>query len=81
MTTIARLHNWTVCGEVLFGEVYNHPKFPDGVFIRTSYIKKIYWVNGPRVKTRNTIYKLRGRNLDPKMPSYLTLPSKRKGNY
>ncbi len=63
----ATLENWSVvsfCDEYtapeckkynLFGNVYNHPRFENGDFIYTSYIKE---VNGKIVQTYNTEYTL-----------------------
>jgi hypothetical protein len=68
---IVKLDEWAVYGVILIGDAYGHPKFPNGTKVQTSEIQKVYWVNGPRIKTRNTIYQLIGRNTDPKVPCYI----------
>jgi hypothetical protein len=54
----ARLENWFVgCGDLLFGNVYGHPKWPDGTEVVTSRV--VQWdKENNRAVTRNTQYVL-----------------------
>ena len=54
----AKIENW-FRGEydLLYGEVYGHPKLPDGAFIRTSSVIK-FDPNTKEAETLNTVYKL-----------------------
>lgn len=55
----AILKNCTMTSNTLYGNVYDHPKFKDGTFVRTSEVKNVhkdsdYYL----VTTRNTTYKI-----------------------
>ena len=51
-----RLEQWTErYGNRLHGQVYNHPRFPDGEWIITS---RVVWIAADCAQTLNTFYKL-----------------------
>lgn len=65
MKSRARLNNWTIgtyfddspCTTCLFGEVYGHPKFPDGKAVVTSQIVSVDLIKKV-AETQFTIYDL-----------------------
>lgn len=58
---IPRLEDWRIVNfgtlAVAEGNVFGHPKFKEGEFIRTSYLRAYSLAEG-KVTTRNTVYKL-----------------------
>lgn len=54
----ARLHNATIVNGCLTGNIYGHPRWPDGEFVRTSYI--IQKLSENEYETCNTIYTISG---------------------
>jgi hypothetical protein len=57
---IVKITNWSIARGHLFGDAYEHPRFPDGTFVQTS---KIVSQEGKTVETLNTIYELIGKEL------------------
>lgn len=55
----AILRNWSYDGSTLYGNVYSHPRLPDGLDVRTSHV---LWIDKTiRVaETLNTVYILEG---------------------
>lgn len=54
-----KLENWIDHEVQLGGDVYGHPRFPDGTFVRTS---RVVERRDGEVETLNTVYEL-GRSL------------------
>lgn len=54
----ARLEHWYVnSNDELCGDVYGHPKFPDGAGVKTTRV--VYWDNEKnQAVTKNTEYSL-----------------------
>lgn len=52
-----RIENWIFTGNVLFGDVTNHPHMGDAKDVRTSIVLNFDEVNGI-AETKNTIYRL-----------------------
>ncbi len=61
MKQSAKIENWYVIHDVLFGTVYDHPKIEDGTEVQTSGYA--VFSKAGFAETRNTIYKL-GKKLD-----------------
>lgn len=58
MKKSARLENWYVGDyDLIYGEVYGHPNFTDGTFIRTSRVVSLDKINN-KAETLNTMYEL-----------------------
>lgn len=56
----ARLENWYIINEVLWGHIFDQsgfPRFEDGTLVRTSRIEKLN-LEEQWVETRNTVYTL-----------------------
>jgi len=62
-----RLEKWFISkvmgGEMIYGYVYDNPKFPNGEFIHTSRIVELD-SNFKWVKTLNSTYELGERNTE-----------------
>jgi len=58
------IENWMRIGECLYGNVYDHERFPQGSFVRTSIIvmppetRRTVLGKGDMVKTENSLYLL-----------------------
>ena len=59
----AKLKNWWYDGFQLLGNVYDHPRFPDGAEIYTS---KVLYINKEIgiAETLNTVYILIGKEVE-----------------
>lgn len=68
----AIIRNWCLVGNTLWGNVYGHPKHPDGEFVHTSQIVEINAFTN-RAETRNTVYALQNR--------LLVIPAKKKKGF
>lgn len=61
MKQTARIDQWIVLHGHLFGNVYGHPEFKDGDFVRTSGVLNLPTAlleRGCTVETTNTLYLL-----------------------
>lgn len=61
MKPLAILKNWSRSGNTLSGNVYDHPRFADGTFVRTSSIVNV--LPNSHIETRNTVYALVGEGV------------------
>lgn len=57
MKQTAKLENWYQIGNSLFGQVYGHPKLPDGTIVQTSEVVHIDYI-AKTAETINTEYSL-----------------------
>jgi hypothetical protein len=60
------MEQWTFDGYQLHGDVYGHPRFPDGTYVHTSAVvgEPVERKEGDLVETLNTVYVL-GTPFDP----------------
>lgn len=52
---MARIENWYLVNDRLFGEIYGHPNHADGTRVHTSTLVSL---DDKQAKTRNTLYEL-----------------------
>lgn len=54
---LPRLENWFLAGPLAYGDVYNHPRLQDGLFVHTSIVR---WIRTDLklLQTKNTLYSL-----------------------